>query len=453
MLAHWPQHSVARRRVGMGGGLADFQALIQDPTNGGSPEFSAAWSGVEGQLVAEGESDLTGAKIAMADAFSQISSSSFGVTVQQAAQAAQQYVLMGQTVLGAVNMIVGMAELPSAARDKAVLAFTGTMIGTLTTVAIGAGAVTAGLGAAIVLGVGAILSVMQSEGLIGGKPPAAGTICGVGYTSQPDFVVGCLGGWGPKVAPGSPNWRPFPEPGNATDKVWFQPGSFGPGNWRGAFFGVGSSGADQRWGKSGNPNPPSNTWRPIDEAFDAYNAVVEGLVPGPQGFPESYRTAWKANGEYAFNGLAVQPDWAVLVHTLRMWNRGHNGPAVQMPASWYLIQQAINNTPKSDPLVSGNTLLVNIGALKKPVAPVVHLTLADLAPGGQTSGRAAAAALPWSPQNPFGYKAPAPMSTGAKVAVGGAAVGGTALLATAVYSAVVGETVGAVLKHAWRKVF
>jgi hypothetical protein len=93
-----------------------------------------------------------------------------GVNPQSIATAAQNYVLIGKTVAGAVDTVEGLIKLYDSAGsitpDSAIAisnAFTGTMVG----VAISAGAVSAGVGAAIVGAVAAVLGLLESNGLLG----------------------------------------------------------------------------------------------------------------------------------------------------------------------------------------------------------------------------------------------------------------------------------------------
>jgi len=394
------------RILGVGQGIADFDAYMATST-----DFQASWNSIQNQLFAEGSQAgdiyITAAKGALANAFGQLSSG-FGVDPKNALDAATNYVMLGQTAIGAVTtaqqlvQTQGMSALPQLAA-----VFTGTMIG----VGVAVGAVSAGVGAGIVFGVDALAGILSSPevGLFG-KPPPGVTICpGTNCNPNPDFVVGCLCGWNDppgsggvaQIVPKSPLWRSFPNPitvsatssalfyipvlstSDIEDAPWFQSGSpsnlqFGP--WKGADFG---------YSLTANPAGPT---RPIDVAFYQYSSIEQlsrsdaiayvqsvinsGNVPpsilwqpgGP--LTLTFVTGWKSNAEYALNGLKTQPDWQVLAHAIRLWNRSHDGPTSVMTydASMYhtsLVTDAVKglgNDPLVDP--SGMGLVVNVGPVK-----------------------------------------------------------------------------------------
>lgn len=442
------------RWVGFGAGYADYLALVQN-----DPQFAAAWGDVQTQLVAEGGAALnplvnqasgvvnqatgaasdafTGAKIQLADAFTQLAGSSFGSTAVNLYDTAKQYVLVGQTALGSINTVAGLVNQPGATSGtpQAALAFTGTMVGTLTTLAISAGAVTAGLGALIVAGIGATLALIQQSGLLG-QAPSAGSICGFPLNVKPDFTVGCLGAWAPVITPGSEIWRPFPDANNAADAAWFEGASkhVGPGRWRDGFFGI--RGPDQDQGYAGGPNPAGTNVRPIDNAFPSFSQyenwdpiivqwwIGQGVDPANiSRFMVAWATAWKANAAYGLNGVQPQPDWAVLVHLVRMWNKAHTAsvqasfPTDPQAISSYLITQAIGASIPSSEFAS-----LNMGPVRS--VPV-------------TTG--ARGILGTS----------APTSTQTKVATAVVAAPAALALGTVVYAWATGRAVDTVFHHLW----
>src|SRR5215469_3436818 len=416
------------RLLGVGQGIADFDAYMSTST-----DFAASWNTVQNQLFAEGSQAgdiyITAAKGALANAFGQLSSG-FGVDPKQALDAATNYVMLGQTTLGAVSTAEqlvqsqGMSALPQLAA-----VFTGTMIG----VGVALGAVSACVGAGIVFGVDALAGILDSSGLFG-KPPPGVTICpGTNCNPNPDFVVGCLCGWNDppgsggvaQITPGSSLWRSFPNSpslpttsggifsinvpniNNLQDAPWFQSSSssnlqFGP--WKGADFG---------YSLTANPAGPT---RPIDVAFYQYvqieqltrpdavayisSIIASGNAPpsaiwqpgGPLSL--AFATGWKSNAEYALNALKPQPEWQVLAHAIRLWNRSHEGPTAVMgyDASMYhtsLVTDALKGLG-NDPLVDPNGLIVNIGALKtvpqvSPISPV-HFPIAATVAGSVVFG-------------------------------------------------------------------
>jgi hypothetical protein len=398
------------------GGISDFQTLLQT-----DPQFSSTWTDVQTQLMAEGQTDLTGAKIALSDAYSQLISQSFGgLGTVEALDAAKSYVLTGETIAGAVDTVQGLVQtIEHGTPLQVVQAFTGTMVG----LGIATGAVTAGVGAAIVGVVQTLLQILQSNHFFGEPPPAAGTLCGAPLDLKPDFTIGCLAVWADagtsvNLAPDSAAWRPFPSPSDPQDAAWFERDkNYGPGEWRGAFFGVRAPGKDQSYGAIGI-NPAGAGVRPIDNAFDY--ADIEALAadttfPLPD-FAKAWITAWKANAAYLLNGLKAQEDWVVLVHLLQLWNRAHSASStlfLNKDGPTYLQGLAkiasTSKLKKDDPLVSldsqGNVngLVVHSGPLKQPTR-VITLRL----PHGT------------HPQAP---PAPAATSSAAPAVVGLAAVG------------------------------
>jgi hypothetical protein len=383
------------------GGIAEFNAqMLADPV-----DFGAAWAPVEAQMVAEGAPllDLNSAKGAFADAFSQLSDQ-IGITGAQALSAAQQYVTLGHTVLGAANTVMGLvAAAGQASTPELAAQFSGAMIGTLTTIMIASGVVTAGVGAAIVGVVSGALAVMQAAGLFG-RPPAANQIC-PGIAGAGDFLVGCLAAKGAVNAPGGANWRSFPDAGHAEDATWFVScgnSSCAEFPWKGA-----------RYGNAFTSNPASAADRVIDYGFDAYrtiefyqqglSAIVQpdGTTVGgggsPQGFLQAFATAWKANAEYSLNGLKAQDDALVLVHLVRLWNRAHTGPAVPF-AAWAdpflssLVVRAFASVGTGDATVAyqgTKDFYLNTGPLKPSASPHVTIGLhTHVAPPAASSSAA-----------------------------------------------------------------
>lgn len=402
----------------MGGsstGLADFQTALSN-----SPEFAAAWSDVQSQIQAEGGSDLDllAAKNALGDAFTGLTSVG-GIMEGDATgalAAAKGLVLAGNTVAGAVNHVQSLlAAAQGADPTQAFQMFTGTLIG----IAVSSGALTAGIGAVIVAGVGAALSFMEQAGLFG-SPPQGTQICpGLYQNPAPTIQVGCVGSNAQAVKPGSPYWRRFPKSsgGNTNDGEWYD----------------GTSAIS--W--SGSVNGPKNDWgsypntRMIDNAFPDYHFLAcQGTIAGLESFSQVFTQAWIANQEYALNGLKAQPDWAVLSNVVRVWNRAHaststvdvapvSKPYVAQPlpkqgGGWTgcpgglppffqtAVSDLIANADTSTPVVNnGAAIRINTGAQKTP-PKVINL---HLGPPPATSASSSG------------------LSTGTKVAIGAGVVG------------------------------
>lgn len=297
--------------LSMLGSLTDFQQFDQPGST-----FHAAWTEVGSQILAEG-GDITKLQTAANDftsAFEQMTSSSqgFGVQVQDALDYAKKYTIAGQTVLGAVQHVQGLIAAAQGAStpqqvEQVFNMFTGTLIGA----AVAAGAVSAGVGSLIVAGVGVALDLLESAGLFG-TAPSGTTICQAGsskltFSSPPTVQVGCAASMTAKVVnQGASNWRKFPTPGGSIpgDAGWFNKDMV---DWYG----------DQWSGWFG--------YRLIDSAFPVWHYMACAQVP-PElaSFNQAFSQAWKANAEYALNGLKAQEDAQVLLHTVRIWNRAHS---------------------------------------------------------------------------------------------------------------------------------
>ena len=446
---HWPRVGIGGRSQTGLGGLADFNALVNiNPTTGTAydPQFKAAWDDVKTQLIAEGQTDFSIAQSALADSFNQMSSQ-LGVDPAEVYSAARDYVKLGHTIMGAVNTAQGLIQTARGGNPVAfVNQFTGTMIGLATTV----GPLSAGVGAAIIGVVGAIVSILEQAHLFSPAPSAGGNSAyGIPYGQKPIFLVGDLGGWpintATQIAPGSPDWRPFPDPSNPTDAPWFADGNNGVGDWRQGYFGYGGPGSDPSW-------HPNRTDRPIDIAFPMYalgghdqggTPVAYGIeqMQGGNDFTQAFCAAWKLNAAYALNGLKPQDDWQVLAHTLRMWNRAHSDSTV-----WTIDRQNDSGLPwglmggLAGAVISANVRdVMNAAGTGLPVhmGPVITFDTASAAGSPNSNGVVTVGFN----QNP--------MSTGEKVLLGAAAVAGAALIGTAVYAGVKHKTVGAVVQDAW----
>jgi hypothetical protein len=348
-------------------GLPDFNAFVSADAH-----FSGAWNEINTQLQAEGAnvSQIEGAKLALTDSFEKLSTQGFGLSGSDPIDAAKNYVLAGQTIAGAVDTVSNLVQAVTSGPPAQVMqAFTGTLIGA----AMAAGALSAGVGAAIVGAVGALLDVLSTAGLFGSPQQTC------------DFRVGdlCARSPYPQVSPGSSQWRTFP---TASDRGWFAtvPNSMVclQGPWKGVVFSNCHSGE-----------------RPIDTAFPAYRDVAGDASGGffffsapsksdptflGSDFLKAFAAAWKTNAEYTLNGLRAQSDPTVLVHTLRLWNRSHEGPAVILAPgggtyAHSLVPGALAQLTSTDSaLLLGNGLAVQSGPLKSPPTRSVTLHLHSL---------------------------------------------------------------------------
>jgi hypothetical protein len=327
----------------------------------GNQEFSSSWGQINNQLAYEYsqgaqtaqqyQNAITQAQTDFAGAYDQIAQ------VAQApdpVNAALQYVMSKNTVAGALQQVAGLigpGQNPAA--TQAVQQVTGTMLGLLSLEAVGAGIVSAGVGAAVVAGVTLFIDVLGNLGLFG-KAPTGVQICpGVYVSTTPDWVYNCCGGYSPgipQISPGSPLWRRFPSPTNPTDSAWYAPvgvvSNWGPagapltvqapqanGQYQAlAFFprleqlaceqnainGTNLYGFSQQT-YCGQPTSGYllSTWAQAQVGFGLKVAV--NLAD----FQNMFFQAWKANQEYALNGLTPQSDALVLLTTIHAWNRAH----------------------------------------------------------------------------------------------------------------------------------
>jgi hypothetical protein len=437
-----PVGRVSRARSGLGSAsFADYSS---------NASFTASWQTVGAQLTSEGSGPgslaYTTAQNAFADTYQQLYEQ-LGADPSEALASAQQYMIGAHTILGASQTVAGLlsAAASGVAPAQAVQLFTGTMIG----VAVLAGAVSAGVGAGIIGAVSALGSILQSAGLFGSSPGFTIPGCGDSTLSAPPaYSVGCVGVYGLSqvVSPTSSDWKHFPVATNPADAGWFDRSGTG---WSG------------KWGNWVGL-APSGVYRLIDQAFPEYHlleceqrALAPSNAPAFQqavaDFQRTFFAAWKANKEYALNGLKPQPDWQVLLHAVRMWNASHDaGTGYQfLPspknlvvrsdcsdfgASYeaMLVEDVLDSSGDPAKDAPGGAILINTGASLAPVAPnpLARGVLAKVGAKGAAS---------------------APMSTTAKIATGAAVAVGGGLAAAAIYAFVKHQAFGAVLEKAWDK--
>src|SRR5712671_1812380 len=170
-------------RRGLGSSFQDLSQI---------PEFQTAWGSIQTQLASEGATalDIAAAQNDLASSFDNLTSGAagFGLSAADALSAAKQYVTAGRTVIGAVSTIQGLlaaTQNPDPAQSLATFqAFTGTLIGAATA----AGALSAGVGAVIVAGLGIAINLLQSVGLFGSQPPNPGVPFYVSPNGQTFFA-------------------------------------------------------------------------------------------------------------------------------------------------------------------------------------------------------------------------------------------------------------------------
>jgi len=446
--------------------LGEPSDLGQDPSDfSGLPTVAQqAWPAVANQLLAEGvnpndngegQAAFQAAQEQFATAYNDMTQQ-MGVTdYAQAAQGAAQYVLAGKTVAGAVQTVTGLISQAQGINSvQAATTFVGSFFQVLVTASIGAGVVSAGVGAAIMVGIGVALEVIQSA-FPGASAPAGQLVCSNGstqiYCAGATFSVGCLccvaltaeEAQSP-ISPGTTEWRNFPSPTLAADAAWFL---FVPFSSTSSFLDplsltsspqIGTPNGVAKWGNAqwsgGYPGQ-----RPIDSAFPDYHQLecdqatpfggeVEPCPAALVDFTNAFFSAWKANRAFALNGLTPLKDELVLLQTIATFNRAYSNSSTyeltadttnaqpQLPPSIDQLTGAIMNPTPATPYVpfikqlayaaigdsssknltgvlnaAGTALVINTGPKKQP--PVASPLLASAAASSSTSSAGTVAAV------------------------------------------------------------
>ena len=366
-------------RAGLGGGgIPDFGTLIAT-----EPSAASAWSQVQTQLVAEGGPNSVVIPVAQQhfyNAWTQLNDGFPGSNAQGIADisnAAMNLTLQNNSVAAAGSLVSSLVQGATSGNPVAVMqAFTGSLTAVVAA-DVAAGSISFGAGAAIMIGIELVGTWLDSL-FSNGAPPVA-TVCEWNLNYQPTIVVNCA--WssdGTPIPPGygipgnspqsNPFWRRFPEllnPTGPSDGLWYL-----------ATESVGNL-ADFTWtsGKSSDSWHASVPYsgkpaRPIDSAFPQFHQLecdaaaaapiaalpdgggtltitppsVPPLPPPPPiivdyssddvhlaRFIMAYFGAWKANAEYALNGLQPKyaDDAAVLVHLYALWQSAHQPGATR----------------------------------------------------------------------------------------------------------------------------
>lgn len=160
------------------------------------------------QLSSQFSSNINEAKTQFENAYDQATQNLFA-DGSDAIDAAQQYVQIGKTVLGAIGPVENLvSSFEHGSTGQQLDAFIGAVMG----IAVTAGAVSAGVGALITAGVGLAVEALSAAGLI---------IPNTNTATPGDWTLGDLQIFGSPVAPGSSAWRRFPLPTNPNDLGWF----------------------------------------------------------------------------------------------------------------------------------------------------------------------------------------------------------------------------------------
>lgn len=334
------------RRIGLGNfALSDVLQL---------PGGQGAWSQIQQQISADGDTaegtvaqNMVVAQNDFLDAINQISNAQPDIDTSQLVPAGLGYVINNRTIGGAINNVEGLVSAVESGVPSAIVQSVTGLITSSVTVLVAGAVISTGVGAAIIAGIG----ILDAAISFFTHAPAGEAICGGTVNPPPNYLVGCAfntNGQTTQLGPTNPDWRKFPVPSNPNDAWWFQavPTTSIPysitttaGNWT-------AGRSTDQWGAVLGAGT-----RPIDAAFSVYHELECEIASakqtigwgagaiGPDAvmyaqFQLAFIAAWKSNQEYALNGLKAQPDWLVLLHTARLWNRAHApGQGVNITAS------------------------------------------------------------------------------------------------------------------------
>jgi len=475
----------ASGEIGAGGGIPDFATLITSV-----PQAGSSWNGVNAQLTAEGNGPGTAVNAVAQQNFymtwtqlQQQTGAATSADLTTVSNAAGSLLMNTSTIAGAVSNVEGLIAGATSGNTTAIVqSFTGAIVSGIG-LEVAAGSISLGVGAAIVFGL-EIAAAAFSQ-LFGQSAPAA-TVCNSQLSYVPTIVVGCTWTAGAEIKGGpgtgghpNPYWRRFPEPSRTGDSWWFQAHAPLFDTWT-------SGSSSDQWGYDNSAAEQASAPRPIDAAFRVYHqlecdvravAMVAVLPDGggpyvsiTNGLPGfatarpsdvafarfimAYFAAWKANQEYAFNGLRPpSDDGTVLAQVAKFWNDAHESAG----AGDYTIAPRNTNQDayQTDPVTptatcEGNLtdeyyyvqMLLPYVTAQLPNPPTDSNGNLTIHTGARKSGAIAAGA--------HGAAAPAGSSSSAGTVV---LVGGGLLAAAAAAWALTGhsfswEAIKAVFKHA-----
>jgi hypothetical protein len=330
------------------GVLGDITRGVSDPSEFkdflsiGTPAI-AAWDDLQKGLHLEGaiDTEVQRAKLLIGKAGMQFLSSIDNDT-DAAVASAHDIVKIGATLVGNLSNIEGLV----ASVEKGDVAQMAQLtIGLLVSAAVAAGAVSMGIGAAVVGCVAAISSVFKTKDLYS---YVFDSCPGYAYMDKPTYLCGCMPQFhlantapmaqtaGGPVPVSSKAWSPIPKRGWEWGKrdangalIWTHTGKDDK-----MFF------ADVKWysdNYKGVRFPDSVlAQNPImmDLWFPGYSAIMDRpIIPGASAevrkFLETFKAAWLMNKESQFNGHKGVPDSDVLGRAVRTWNHCHDlsGPS------------------------------------------------------------------------------------------------------------------------------
>ena len=522
------------RRNGFSQSLTDFNAWAQS-----DPNFANGWQGIQQQLTAESsaaagqivstaqqtiydeagnviqqgqqlgqgvvsqasdaafaqlDERLNVAKLSYVSEYEALLKNGLNEVVTDPAAAAKQFVLVGNSIAGAVQTVGGLINTFDKAQTlQADVQIGSAFCGVMISIATAAGAISAGLGALIVGLIGAAVSLLQQAGLFKTTQniPISKQICSnvfvdvtanlpvstnqYGVTTTRSiplaFTVGCVAAYTetPQISPGAQNWRSFPtykaplptdrcvdlseQDTYGPDLAWFVPISKcgpGVGPWKNAVWSTGHTGDDP-------PNWAQTDKRAIDAAFPVFRYLeCEMSQSGVTDFQKAFFAAWKANKEYELNGLVSQPDYIVFLHLVRLWNQSHaNEVAVAYTnKASDLIQPYFGKCDPTKPPYFQTLIEASFNQLSSgdPGVIQIHNQIQSVTPGQDAASQQNAIIIHGGKtiSVPPLSGAPLPASVIAQ-RLAGASLAGAAVAALGVvaYSQVSGVALGTVAKGIW----
>lgn len=499
---------LAPRRVrGLGaagpGGIPDFSTLIS-----AVPSAATSWGQVNAQITAEGGGGggvLQAAQSNFYQTWMQLSQQQPSATsgdLSKISGAAGSLLMNTSTIAGAVQNVEGLIQGATSGNSAEVVqALTGTMVSGLG-LAIGAGAVSFGVGAAIVAGLEIAEAVFGQ--LFNQAQPVA-TLCNAGLNFSYNIAIGCVCSTGQVVKGGpgtggatNPYWRRFPEPSNPADAWWFQPvSSF---TWSSKWT---SGQSSDQWYAIVTNGALGSQLRPIDLAFPQYHQLEcdmnaasfaaslpdgGGTLAAPfstiaalQGLPQSYSAndvalakfmqayfaGWKAAQEYAINGIPPSPsanldDASVLAQVVSFWNTSRQTDQTVTIQRRNTSQNAYKTDPVPFPQTCQGTL-GNEYFYVQMLLPYVAANLQSALPlsgGSLVINSGSKIAVPLAPGTvrvlPIGPRAKAPVKASSSMSATTVVAGTAAALAAGALAAVLYARhkhvpVKTVLRSTWNK--
>jgi hypothetical protein len=413
-------HLLMLRGLGQQGSQSGYIAQAA-----GLPGAGSAWANVQATLQSEGQNpDQIGyAALSFVSCYQQFPLVNPQGQVGDAVSAAAAFTLGNHSYGAAVGQVADLvsAIVQGGNPNQVFQAFTGTLMSTAG-LAVAAGSVSFGVGAAIIAGIDIIATIIGFNNPP--QPVAMVGSCQVYGNTKPTIVDGYTWSWGNPTTVGPSDkayWRTFPSPTDPNASGWFTPFSFTnifsnqiSWNWT---FGtihhtdvvstcftipteIGKRPIEQISSEPPQGGGPT-VYRHLEaEGFLAQQVLANSPNDTMANFQLAYFAAWKANREYGLNGLQQRSDGAVLAQLVQTWNRGHNGapvtisPSTDSPIFWGAAQPSsitpyvailLNAQAGQIPGTDANGA-VTINGFAPRLVPIVRVGGGNILRGGTSSG-------------------------------------------------------------------